>query len=418
MAQTTPPAMDKIISPSPSLLQGSRRGSPPPSYGGGGLWPPAQTPRHRRRIPPGCMCSAGVMGQPRAPGAACRRCVSLAGEGGRGSLCAVLPRGVAGGPDGAGGRSASVRPSAFPRRATKRVSLATLRSWRAWPPYCSGWCSRVAPGRGPCVVLVHWRGFAHLSGPPREQAVGGLGACGVRAQLRPPPERRGPFGGRGDVPSASEGRRPHGPQAGGGTGGERGGGVAPWFLTPLPGGWPVAPGPVPLLLRCTPPGYICSARVAGQPRAPGAAWPAVGGSALWGGGGCQCAVPPGARPEGPAGGGGEVSLPRSVPPPSAGGHQGGSLRLYPALHAAFLGVAVPLRPTAAADTAGVSGRPTGGTRRAAALAAAVAPHPWVPRPSQGGCGAATSLAALQPSTGRGGGRGGGSWVGLDWTLRT
>ena len=41
--------------------------------------------------------------------------------------------GVAGGSRGAGGRSASVRPSAFPGRATKRESLAALRSWGAWP---------------------------------------------------------------------------------------------------------------------------------------------------------------------------------------------------------------------------------------------------------------------------------------------
>ena len=44
-----------------------------------------------------------------------------------------------------------------------------------------------------------------LAQPSRERAVGGLGACGVRAQLRPPPGRRGPFGGRGDVLSALAG---------------------------------------------------------------------------------------------------------------------------------------------------------------------------------------------------------------------
>ena len=61
---------------------GSCRGSPPPPSGGGGLWPSAQSPLCRRRIPPRCTRSVGVLGQPRAPGAACRRWASLAGEGG------------------------------------------------------------------------------------------------------------------------------------------------------------------------------------------------------------------------------------------------------------------------------------------------------------------------------------------------
>ena len=39
-----------------------------------------------------------------------------------------------GGACGAGGRSASFRPSAFPGQATKRVSLALCCPWGAWPP--------------------------------------------------------------------------------------------------------------------------------------------------------------------------------------------------------------------------------------------------------------------------------------------
>ena len=54
---------------------------PPP---GRGLWPSAQSPLRRWRIPPRCTHSAGVVGQPLAPGAACRRRVSLAGGGGGG----------------------------------------------------------------------------------------------------------------------------------------------------------------------------------------------------------------------------------------------------------------------------------------------------------------------------------------------
>ena len=49
--------------------------------GGGGLRPSAQSPFRRRRIPPRCTHSVGVVGQPRAPGAACRR---RGGGGGRG----------------------------------------------------------------------------------------------------------------------------------------------------------------------------------------------------------------------------------------------------------------------------------------------------------------------------------------------
>ena len=66
------------------------------------------------------------------------------------------------GPEGRG-RSTSVRPSAFPGRAPKRVLSVSLSSWWAWPPYCCGSCSRVDPGCGPRGDLVCWRGSASLS---------------------------------------------------------------------------------------------------------------------------------------------------------------------------------------------------------------------------------------------------------------
>ena len=68
----------------------------------------------------------------------------------------------------------------------------------------------------------------------RRRGAWGRAACGL--SCAPPPGRRGPFGGRGDVLSASggvEGRRPRGLQAGGGSGGERGVRAAQWFPTPL-----------------------------------------------------------------------------------------------------------------------------------------------------------------------------------------
>ena len=77
----------------------------------------------------------------------------------------------------------------------------------------------------------------------------------------------------------------------GGVGGEGTGGRTVVPHLPSPGGWPVAPGPAPLLRRRIPRGYTCSAGVVGQPRAPGAAWPAVSGTA-WQGGGAAGAPPP------------------------------------------------------------------------------------------------------------------------------
>ena len=56
------------------------------------------------------------------------------GGGGRGARALYPPFLRPGGACRAGGRSASFRPSAFPRQATKRVSLASCCPWGAWPP--------------------------------------------------------------------------------------------------------------------------------------------------------------------------------------------------------------------------------------------------------------------------------------------
>ena len=123
--------------------------------------------------------------------------------------CAAPPACAAGGASGAGGRSASFRPSAFPGQATKRMSLASFSPWRVWPPYCSRLCSLAVSGRGPCGALARWCGFACSPRFLREQAAG----AGGRALLRPPyralQSRRGE-GGPSPLPRGAGGRRPCG----------------------------------------------------------------------------------------------------------------------------------------------------------------------------------------------------------------
>ena len=219
--------------------------------------------------------------------------------------------------------------------------------------------------------------------------MGGVGARGVRAQLRPPPWAPRSLRGEGGRPLGLGGGGGPAPPRPVGRGGEWGGegswGRAAVLHSPVLGEWPVASVQVPLLPRRTPPGYIRSAGVAGQP---------------W------------TRWVGLAGVGGGRSLCRGLFPclPWAGTKAGRFI-------CAFLGAAVPLRPTApaqgrrsAAGTAGVSGRLTGGAWRAAALPAALASPPWAPQPSRGGAGP----PSLRPAYGRpraGGGGGGEGWGG-------
>ena len=116
---------------------------------------------------------------------------------------------------------------------------------------------------------------------------GGGGRGGVRrADPAAPPGRRGPFWGRGDVPSASggmEGRRPRGPQAGGGEwGGEDRGGRAAVPQPPPLGGWPVAPRPCPPSSLAHPPwvytfGWGCRAAVGARRGLVGRRWVSVAG---------------------------------------------------------------------------------------------------------------------------------------------
>ena len=123
-----------------------------------------------------------VRGVP-APGAAVWR--------GGGGLCTAPPICAAGGASGAGDRSALCRPSALPGQATKRVSLASFWSWRAWPPYCSGSCSLAVTERGPCGALARWCGFACSPRFLWEQAAGAGGRALLRPPSRAPRSRRG-----------------------------------------------------------------------------------------------------------------------------------------------------------------------------------------------------------------------------------
>ena len=214
-------------------------------------------------------------------------------------------------------RLASVRPSAFPGQATKRVSSALLRPWRAWPPYCSSSCWCVAPGGGPWGVVVRRLRFACLVRSLWEQAVMArrrVAFTAPRSSLgkggRPPC----PLGGGGGAPPP----RPAGRR--GGVGGEGRGGCAVVPLLPPPGGCPVAPCPDPPSSPAHSPRVCLSGRGCGA--APGARRGLLPAGEPGGGRGGGCVLSsPEVRPGGLAGRG--VALPLSVPLPSLGRRQSG-----------------------------------------------------------------------------------------------
>ena len=122
---------------------GSSRGSPPPSLGGAACGP-LLSPPLVVGASPRCMRSAGVVGQPREPGAACWQ-----GGGGVGAVREPPLQGAGQGAGGPGGRVVSVRPSALPGRATLRASSGTLGSWPHTAPVRCG-----APPPGVARVLI------------------------------------------------------------------------------------------------------------------------------------------------------------------------------------------------------------------------------------------------------------------------
>ena len=281
-----------------------------------------------------------------------------------------------------------IRPSALPERIILRASLVMLWSWGARPPYCSGSLSRVASGRGPCVAPARWCGAARRPRPPREQAVGGAGARGVRVQLHPPTGDAVPSGGGGTFPRPLGGGGPASPRLAGrggtgGTGGEGGGGGArrrSW--PPCPVGWPVALAPVTLCLQRAPLGYTRAVGVAGRPWASGTARSAASGS-VWRGGG-------------------EISSPWPAPPPSPGRPLSGPLRVrLPGCRRSVVGRQRVMRVRA--------GGPPGALGARLRLSRLRCPPPGVATPP-GGCGGRCPPGRLPSALGLGGGEGGVPWL--------
>ena len=154
----------------------------------------------------------------------------------------------------------------------------------------------------------------------------------------------------------------------------------------------MTPLPVPLFPWRTPLGYTRSAGVAGQPWAPGTAWLAAGGS-VWRGGG----------------GRGKVSLPRSAPLPSPGGHQGGPpcLRI-PGCRCSAAAYGAGAEPTVRSGQCGSEWAVDWGRLARGCARRGCGVPPLGAAALSGGCGAAVSLDGLRPPTSPGGGgRGGG-----------
>ena len=188
-----------------------------------------------------------------------------------------------------------------------------------------------------------------------------------------------------------EGRGLRGPQTGREVGGGGEGGPRRSSLLLRPGGRPVAPGPVPLPLRRTPPGYT---RVAGQSWAPGVVRSAASGSVR--------------------GGGGVPSL-WPAPPPSPGGHQGGPPPLrIPRRHRAVAAQVTGAEPPAGSGLCGSERAADRGRLARGCVRRGCGVSPLGAAAPPGGCGAAVSLDGPRPPTywgvGEGGLEGGGSPV--------
>ena len=241
---------------------------------------------------------------------------------------------------------------------------------------------RRAPPPGLVRALLRRAGVGSpVCRDPREsRRLGALGRTVCRSSRTPPPPRRGPFRGRGGVPSAPGGRRvaPVATSWGGGAGGGVGG----------PPHHPLSPRPIgcrPAIccLWRAPPGYTRAVGVAGWPRASGAAQSAANGTVRRGGGG--------------EGGGGKAPALVCAPVFPRPASEGAAL-FAPSW-------APPVRHPPAAGRAGACRRFTGGACRGRGV-----PSPQVQRPLQGGLRGrrlfGLPMFALQPE-----GEGGGEWRG-------
>ena len=187
-----------------------------------------------------------------------RSCAGGHAGGGGGAARAPCPPFVRpGGACRAGGRSASFRPSAFPGQTTKRVSLASLWSWGAWPPIPL----RFVLARLHLVQSVQRPGaLARARLFPAVPV--GAGGWGGGAGCAPAPLW---VGGRGDHPPCLGGWGPGPPRLAGRLGASFGGGRAAASLPPL---WVAARGSLPWPPSCrrrTPPQRARSVGVAGCP---------------------------------------------------------------------------------------------------------------------------------------------------------
>ena len=236
---------------------GSRRGPSAPHLGGGPRFPTlpllsssAHSPRRAR--------SVGVVGPPRAPGAAC---LARGGGGGRGGPWTAPP----------GAPSDPNPPSALPEWATLWVARCSGLGGRG--PHTVPVRRRVPP---PGVVRAPLRRAGAAPAPCGSRRLGALGRAVCWSSCAPPPASRSLLG-EGGRPFGSGGvggRRSCGPRAGGGG---RGGGVR--SAAPRP------PAPLGVGLPSIPPGYTRAVGVAGRPWASGAARSAANGSVRRGGGG-------------------------------------------------------------------------------------------------------------------------------------
>ena len=222
-------------------------------------------------------------------------------------------------------------------------------------------------GRGPHTVLVRRRvpapgvvraplrraGAGSPIGrhPRGSRRLGALGRAVCRSSWAPPPLRRGPFWGRGGVPSAPGGWRVGAPAAlkPGGEGGA---------LRRPPPPRPVGRWPATLCLRRAPPGYTRAVGVAGQPWVSGAAQSAANWSVR--------------RAGGREGGSDLLALVHAPAFPTPASE--GAAPFAPSW-------APPVRRRSVAGRAGAGGRFTGGACRGRG-----APAPRAQRPPRGGAG--------------------------------